>query len=155
MKHMNTIAVRHADDTDAEALAALAVQLGYPADTDAVRRRLSAMLPRPDYLVAVACAQDRVCAWLQAHRSVALESGSRVELLGLVVAKQMRRQGVGRLLVQFAEDWAGRLGSDAVVVRSNVLREESHAFYLALGYARTKTQAVYRKSLAPEDGRRD
>jgi GNAT superfamily N-acetyltransferase len=76
-----------------------------------------------------------------------LESGFRVEIVGLVVAEDCRRHGVGRELVQRAEQWAAGLGAATVVVRSNTKREESHRFYPALGYAATKTQAVYRKRL--------
>ncbi len=51
------------------------------------------------------------------------------------------------MLVVEAERWATTLDASAVVVRSNVAREESHHFYPALGYARTKTQHVYMKHL--------
>jgi len=65
----------------------------------------------------------------------------------LVTAKLMRRRGIGRLLVECAESWAVRVGAQAIVVRSNVKRLESHAFYVALGYENTKTQSVYRKRI--------
>jgi hypothetical protein len=50
-------------------------------------------------------------------------------------------------LVAAAESWAARLGLSDVVVRSNVTRAESHPFYERLGYARTKTQHVYLKTV--------
>ena len=68
--------------------------------------------------------------------------------MGLIVSERMRRQGAGRLLVEAAERWARELGATAIVVRSNVNREESHAFYPALGYAKSKTQNVYRKAIS-------
>ena len=34
-----------------------------------------------------------------------------------------------------------------MTVRSNVACEQSHPFYAAIGYAREKTQHVYRKTL--------
>jgi hypothetical protein len=36
---------------------------------------------------------------------------------------------------------------NGIVVRSNVLRPESHGFYESLGYIRTKSQHVYSKCL--------
>jgi hypothetical protein len=48
-------------------------------------------------------------------------------------------------LVAQAEAWASNISAEAVVVRSNTARGESHAFYPSLGYLRAKTQAVYRK----------
>ena len=37
------------------------------------------------------------------------------------------------------------IGAEAVVVRSNTKRVESHIFYPALGFTVSKTQSVYRK----------
>ena len=140
------ISVRAATEGDAKAIASLVEELGYSADEEVVRERLSRLVGRNDYLVAVAQSDSgEICGWLQAHSSEALESGSRVEIVGSVTAQQMRRRGIGRLLVEYAESWAVRLGAQAVVVRSNVKRVESHGFYLALGYTNTKTQSVYRK----------
>ncbi len=142
------ISVRAATEGDAKAIAALVEELGYPANEESLRERLSRLAGRSDYLVTVAQADSgEICGWLQAHSSEVLESGFRVEIVGLVTAKQMRRRGIGRLLVECAEAWAVRVGAQGVVVRSNVKRVESPGFYAALGYARTKTQNVYRKRI--------
>lgn len=47
-----------------------------------------------------------------------------------------------------AEGWALSSGFSSIRVRSNVTRAESHPFYERLGFARTKTQHVYSKTLA-------
>ncbi len=141
----NELSVRLATEADSGAMVGLAEHLGYAVTSDDLNRRLAATLGRPDYLVAVACEAEQVCGWVQAHASVALESGSRVEIVGLVVATTMRRRGVGGLLVNFVESWAETVSIETIVVRSNITRAESHAFYPALGYELTKTQAVYRK----------
>jgi GNAT superfamily N-acetyltransferase len=90
---------------------------------------------------------NSVIGWLQAHAATIVESGSRVEITGLIVATEHRRGGVGRELVRHAEQWACSVSAQAVVVRSNLQRAESHAFYPALGYTHTKSQHVYRKKL--------
>ena len=90
---------------------------------------------------------DAVIGWLQVHAAHVIESGFRVEIAGLIVSPDARRCGVGRALVRRAEEWACKLGAEAIVVRSNVQRIESHAFYPALGYEMTKMQQVYRKKL--------
>lgn len=56
------------------------------------------------------------------------------------------------LLVAAAERWAKSIRAPAIVVRSNVQRTGSHAFYPALNFSATKTQNVYRKSLPGEVG---
>ena len=142
------ISLRAATEGDAKAIRPLVEELGYSANDEVMRERLSRLVGRSDYLVAVAQSDNgEICGWLQAHSSETLESGFRVEIVGLVTAKHMRRRGIGRLLVECAESWAVRAGAPAIVVRSNVKRAESHGFYTALGYANTKTQNVYRKPL--------
>ena len=86
-----------------------------------------------------------VCGWLQAQCNVVIESGLRVEIVGLIVSETMRRRGVGRSLVAQAETWAREISAETIVVRSNTKRVESHAFYPSLGYLPAKTQVVYRK----------
>jgi GNAT superfamily N-acetyltransferase len=139
--------VRLAAAGDAGPIAALSAELGYPTGEEAVRATLGRVLGAPDHRVLVAESGGRVCGWLQAHSCEVLESGLRVEVMGLVVSPKMRRRGVGRALMASAEAWARGLAAGCVVVRSNVRRTESHAFYPSIGYAPSKTQAVYRKSL--------
>jgi len=142
------ISVRAATEGDAEGIAPLVEELGYPADGETLRERLSRLLARSDCFVAVAQSDSgEICGCLQAHSSEALESGFRVEIVALVTTKPMRRRGIARLLVECAESWAVRVGAQAIVVRSNVKRVESHRFYVALGYANTKTQSVYLKRI--------
>lgn len=145
------ISIRRATVDDAETLALLAGELGYAAGAKDLRRRIEAVLASAaDLLIVAVNSSDAVVGWLQAHASCIIESGFRVEITGLIVAAPARRQGVGRSLVAEAERWARTLSAQAVVVRSNVKRTESHAFYPALGYSPTKTQLVYRKPLTGE-----
>jgi GNAT superfamily N-acetyltransferase len=58
------------------------------------------------------------------------------------------RAPVGKALVAAAEEWACAQGVDAITVRSNATRAESHPFYERLGYVRRKTQHSYAKALA-------
>ena len=139
--------IRRAQLSDAPAIAQLTAELGYRADAGTIADRLARLAGRADHVVAVAVVDGQVGGWLQAHASDALESGFRAEIVGLVVGNAWRRRGLGRRLVDYAERWAAAQGADVVVVRSNTIRQKSHAFYPALGYRQSKTQAVYRKSL--------
>ena len=143
------IRVRPATEADAEPVAELSGELGYTISAEIMRERVRAVLASPaDLLIVAQDSSGNVGGWLQAHAAHVLESGFRVEILGLIVAGKMRRRGVGRLLVNEAENWARSLSADVVVVRTNMKRVESHPFYVALGYTTTKTQAVYRKHLS-------
>ena len=145
--------LREAHPSDSGDIARLTGELGYSDDPDTIRGRLERIASQKDQVVFVAVLEERVVGWLQAHASESLESGRRVEIIGLIVGDDCRRRGIGRALVQQAEQWALESGSDVVVVRSNTKRVESHDFYPALGFRAAKTQAVYRKLLKKEPKR--
>jgi len=145
---MAAIFIRRAVEADAAAIAQPSTTLGYDTEPKVIASRLRAILGSDADLMIVAENSHRaVVGWLQAHATHIVESGFRAEITGLIVSPGQRRRGVGRAMVEEAERWAKAIAAEAIVVRSNVQRVESHAFYPALGYAATKTQNVYRKTL--------
>lgn len=142
--------IRRANANDAAEIARLSSELGYPVDIKTIAARLDLLLSNASHCVLVACKPDTARAllgWAAAEHRVLLESGERVELIGLVVDSGARRQGVGRSLMSAAEQWARECRVDSLLLRSNVLRPESHSFYLNLGYSCSKTQHVYTRRL--------
>ncbi|MBU8977002.1 GNAT family N-acetyltransferase [Lysobacter sp. FW306-1B-D06B] len=140
--------LRRARADDAAELARLSAQLGYPQQADAFARRLRQVLISADHPVVVATDDGtRLLGFIAIERRLMLETGERVEIVGLVVDDAARRRGIGQALVRAAEDWARAQGLDEVMVRSNVLRADSHPFYEGAGFERTKTQHAYLKRL--------
>src|ERR1700690_206290 len=138
--------LRRALPEDASELARRAGELGYEASEAHMRARLERLGADPDHVVFVAPAPGaRLLGWIHAARTLILESGDAVEILGLVVDSAARRGAIGRSLVSAAEDWPRECALPRMVVGSNALRQEAHAFYPALGYTLVKTQRVYRK----------
>jgi GNAT superfamily N-acetyltransferase len=141
--------IRPATLEDAEEIARLVGQLGYPAEANEIRSRLDLLLGRPTHFIAVAAQEtDRhLLGWIAAEERDLLIAASQVEITGLVVDEAARGEGVGRLLVSAVERWAATRGLGQVGVRSNTMRAESHPFYESLGYARKKSQHVYQKAV--------
>jgi GNAT superfamily N-acetyltransferase len=133
---------------DAPRLTRLLAQLGYPSEVDEVAERLAGILKSPtqQVLVAVSANDSHIDGFVGVERRLMLVEDERVEITGLVDAAA-RRSGIGRALVNAAERWALQHGLHAVVVRSNVLRPESHPFYEGIGYQRTKTSHTYCKEI--------
>lgn len=143
----SVVRMRPATPADADAIAELSGQLGYPVAAAAVRQRLERLLAAADQAVFVAVDARRVVGWIHGADQLLVESEQRCEILGLVVDQRLRRAGVGRGLVAEIERWAAARGLAVVSVRSAVTRAESHPFYERLGYERVKSQHVYRKRL--------
>lgn len=140
------VTIRPMVDADAEAVAELCGELGYPSKTEAVRRRLRA-IKRGDVLIAAVNESGTPVGYIQATTTCTIEADVRVHIVGLVVSSKARRMGIGRRLIAEVETWARRTEAEGIVVRSNIARGEAHDFYPALGYAKVKTQAVYLKKL--------
>ena len=76
-----------------------------------------------------------------------LEADPRAEVTALVVRENYRSQGVGKMLMERAEEWARAQNCAMIGLRSNVIRERAHMFYQRLGYQHQKTQKAFRKAL--------
>ncbi len=142
------LTIRRAKSTDAARIAVLSGQLGYPATTAQMRKRLLGIKPDSQHAVFVAeSAKEGVIGWVHVSRQPLLEVEIRAEVNGLVVAEGQRSVGAGARLLAAAEDWAGKHGCKGMSVRSNVIRERAHQFYERHGYEHYKTQKSFRKPL--------
>jgi GNAT superfamily N-acetyltransferase len=142
------IKIRRAKSNDAARIAELSGQLGYPAKPSEIAQRLRRIKTASQHAVLVAESPERkVIGWLHVSLSPLLEVQLRAEVNGLVVDDDERSRGTGAFLLRAAEQWARRQGCKNMSVRSNVIRERAHQFYLRHGYEHYKTQKAFRKRL--------
>jgi GNAT superfamily N-acetyltransferase len=144
---INEISIRPASRDDAFDLAALLGRLGYPADPDTVIARLGRLEATGLDQVLVAELPGQVVGLASLHITPALlhREGPVARITALVVDESRSRQGVGRRLIAIVEDLARAVGCVSIEVSSNTRRADAHAFYAALGYART--HELFRKPL--------
>jgi GNAT superfamily N-acetyltransferase len=141
--------IRPARISDAAAIAGLATQLGYPTRSEEAEPRLLDVTSRPENAVLVAESDGVVVGWIHVAASHHVETECFAEILALVVDQEHRSGGIGAALVEAASDWGARSGFATLRVRSNVVRERTHAFYERLGFARIKSQVVFARPIAP------
>jgi len=133
--------IREAAPRDAEALSGLLGELGFPTDAKDIRKRLAALQKAGEPpLVAdeagpLGCLTWHVTPVL--HRPTAV---GRVTML--VVTKKARGRGVGRALLEAAEDRLRAAGCALVEVTSNIELGGAHEFYKGRGYRRTSYRFV-------------
>lgn len=141
------ISVRSAEPADAERLADLALQLGYPTSAEEVESRLPRYANAEDARIFVAELDGRVVAWTSVEAVDHFYLPRYAEISGLVVDSAHRGNGIGPLLLKAVEAWAMAQGLPSVRLRTNVLRTDAHRFYEREGFARKKTQYLYEKLL--------
>lgn len=141
------VTVRAAAAGDAEALAPLTGELGYPATGEEVARRLALLAGSGGDAVLVAEVGAAIAGWIHIAEVRSLENDPYAEIRGLVVTERLRGRGIGARLVAAAEEWAVAQGLPRVRVRSNVTRTRTHAFYERMGYRVAKEQKVLDKRL--------
>ncbi len=132
-------------------MADLAGQLGYPCTPKEVQRRLVDMRDSNQYAIYVAeISKEEIAGWIGVYLFRSVELEKYAEISGLVVSEEARSHGVGKVLLEAAEEWARGTGCAVISVRSNVKRERAHGFYTKNGYEWTKTQKTFYKNLSSE-----
>jgi ribosomal protein S18 acetylase RimI-like enzyme len=131
-----TAAIRSARLDDAPALAGLFTELGFPASSAEMAKRLEAMPQAESALVAER--NGDVLGVVTVHVTPVLHRPTPVgRLTALVVTEQARGQGIGRMLVAAAEKLLARQGCRLVEVTSNQQLTGAHEFYRRLGFEAT------------------
>jgi GNAT superfamily N-acetyltransferase len=129
--------LREAKPSDARRLAELIHELGHEISEKQVRKNLAA-LKKADETPLVATLDKSVVGLVGVHRMVTVHRPAPVGRIPvLVVAKEAQGLGLGRMLVEAAEQWCRKKGCQLVEVTSNDRRAEAHAFYRHMGYERT------------------
>ena len=146
-----SIPVRVAQLADARAIAELTRQLGYDVPLSTLSDRLARLLQRDDQQFLVAELEGDVIGWVHVVVAEYVDTGIYAHIAGLVVDSRQRKQGIGRLLITQAEQWARQRGCSIVRLWSSAMRTEAHRFYERLGYSNIKTQYAFAKSIDPGD----
>jgi GNAT superfamily N-acetyltransferase len=135
--------IRLASPNDAPAIASLLGELGYPAEADRVRARMTRLLTGGDnardaVFVATDSRQTTPIGVLALHRFAALHDDADVALImALVISERARGGGVGRQLVDAASQTARQWGCGRMLVTTHVRRADAHAFYERIGFELT------------------
>ncbi|AOT10407.1 GNAT family N-acetyltransferase [Pseudoalteromonas luteoviolacea] len=137
--------VRQATITDADKINELSRFLGYSNTTsDEAQQRLAYLLESTNDDVWVCEVNGHIAGWLHGFKAHRLASDMFYEIGGLVVDTKVRKQGVGKLLVGQAYQYAQQLNLE-LRVRCNSKRVETHEFYNRLGFTQAKQQSVFSK----------
>jgi ribosomal protein S18 acetylase RimI-like enzyme len=126
--------IRPATDADAEAIATLFTDEGYPAGPSDIRERLSRF--DSDFsTVRVAELGGDVVGFVAVHVMPRFEHGDRIaRILALIVDAGVRERGIGHILMSTAEEVARETGCAFIEITAGRHRPEAQHLYEAVGY---------------------
>ncbi len=136
------ITVRKAKASDAEVIAALLGELGYPQTPDMVRRRLEELTKFPSARVLVAVNGGEVIAVGTLNFIPLLHDQKIARVSALAVIGPYRGKGVGQIMMGAFENIARKAGCPRLEVTSNIRRTGAHGFYERMGYEETSKRFV-------------
>ena len=141
-----SVTIRAADPSDAEAIAALFTDEGYPAGPSDIVERMT-RFASPHSRVLIAEHEGVVLGFIAIHALPRFEHDDRiVRVLALVVDAGARERGVGHQLMAETERIAVELGAAFVEVTSGHHRPEARRLYESMGYD-ASVAAYLRKKL--------
>src|SRR5579872_173967 len=100
------VEIRLAEPGDAHSIAELSAQWGYDSPFEKIKRLLDQILHHNDHVVFVLFHENQMAGWIHGIYSLRVESDPFVEIGGLVVDKDFRRQGLGKLLIDRIIEWS-------------------------------------------------
>jgi len=135
--------IRAARASDSHSINQLSQLFGYPQDPDELASvRLNQLIDSDSDKVWVFEQHNQVLGWIHLFIAKRLASANFVEIGGLVVSNDFRRQGIGRQLVERANGWAREMQL-SLRVRCNAKRDGSCNFYRAINFSELKNQLVF------------
>ncbi len=137
------IAIRPAEAGDAEAIASLLGELGYPQTPEQVRGRLEELAGFPSTRVLVAINGSNVVGVGTLNFIPLLHQQEKIaRVSALAVTESHRGKGVGHELMRAFENIAREAGCPRLEVTSNLRRAGAHGFYVRMGDEETSKRFV-------------
>lgn len=143
------VKIRQATTSDIPAMNELfRKDLGYEECTLKIVEKQFAGLDNSREVVFIAEADSgRIAGVIHVEKYNVLYFPTMANILGLAVAADFRRQGIGSALLKRAEEWARKNGACSMRLNSGESRKQAHEFYCAQGYTDDKKQLRFIKEL--------
>ena len=127
--------LRSASLGDADDVAALLGELGFPCEVAEAAERIATIIDDDRQALVVARSGGRVCGLVALDFTYYLPLGTTTcRITALVVTSDAQGRGLGRQLLRDAERRARAAGAARLELSSGSQRADAHAFYRACGY---------------------
>lgn len=137
--------IRTAQPEDSIAIAVITAEgLGYNCPPEIIAQNITALDPSHARLF-VAEVDGEIVGFVEPQVYEAVYLAPLVNILGLAVRESHRGMGIGKALMDAAENWAREIGAKGVRLNSGASRTNAHAFYRHIGYTSEKQQIRFLK----------
>lgn len=137
--------IRIARPEDSIAIAEITAEgLGYDCVPEIIAQNIAA-LDSSHARLFVAEEDGEVVGFVEPQVYEAVYFLPLVNILGLAVRESHRGMGIGKALMEAAENWAKEIGATGVRLNSGADRTNAHAFYRNIGYEAKKQQIRFLK----------
>lgn len=128
--------LRNASLGDADDVAALLSEMGYPCDRIDAAHRIASIIDNERQALVVARCGGAVCGLVALDFMYYLPLDTTTcRITALVVTEGSTGRGLGRQLLKEAERRARAAGAARIELTSGSQRQDAHAFYKACGYS--------------------
>ncbi|RPF53232.1 GNAT family N-acetyltransferase [Aquisalibacillus elongatus] len=139
--------IREANLSDVEELTKLMSELGYPTDAETMKQRYEAIDRHPDYHTLVFEHNGTLLGMVGMLKAMRFEHDAPyVRIITMVVDSSERGHGIGKKLLNAAEEWAKSQGCQMINLNSGNRpeRQKAHHFYERNGFKGSAT-GFYKK----------
>ena len=141
--------IRDAEPADIPALTELMNELGYNTTVDEMKTRFENIQTSKDYKTFIAITDTAISGMVGMTKNYSYEqNGIYVRVLALVTHRRFRQKGIGKKLMDVAENWAREIGAEKVLLNCGNREERAiaHLFYKKIGY-QVKSSGFIKKLL--------
>ncbi|MGB2896925.1 MAG: GNAT family N-acetyltransferase [Anaerolineales bacterium] len=143
---LQLLRTRHPPELFLQQLIELFYSAGVDISLEEIHSRLD-KLPREDRLI-LAVDGENLYGYAHLHIAHDLVNAETAVVVSVLVREDQRRQGIGSRLVSAAETWARQSGRSRLLLRTDVIRTDAHAFFVAQGYEGSSTKLEFIRNLS-------
>lgn len=139
--------IRDMQQGDASELTGLMGELGYATNVDQMTDRMKKIQLREEYKTFVWEEDDRIHGMIGMTHSLAYhDDRSHIRVIAFIVRAGERGRGIGKQLMQTAENWGAEQGAGTIQLNSGNReeRKRAHEIYRYYGFQGTAT-GFYKK----------
>ena len=138
--------IRKANKEDSFSIMMLSKELGYESTEEEIKNRINYLSKKDQSFLVVAEEEDNVVGFISYEHYETVYYVPGINITGLVVFKDFRNKGIGKRLLNYAEEYAKSKSLTFVRLNSGIQRKEAHSFYKNNGYDNIKEQIRFIKN---------